>query len=226
MADVIASSIKLPDDSSNSGKNLRTETRVIGGTTVHEQFVVPIMGLTITGKYFYSSTQLSVSATIQDGLATGFLWLQLPSTATVTALIKGITRDCSTSSTVVAPTAPVLSFTKFTFTGTASGTSVTPVKFQTAGVANQMIVRTAVTGMTNTLIGDVGHFTIPAVLTGVGQVHAQEHILVPDPQAFIRGSDLEIAPGEGLVVYQSVAGTTSDPRRFSLQVKWIEVDLT
>jgi len=49
---------------------------------------------------------------------------------------------------------------------------------------------------------------------------------VPDPQAFIRGSDLEIAPGEGLVVYQSVAGTTSDPRRFSLQVKWIEVDLT
>ncbi len=80
--------------------------------------------------------------------------------------------------------------------------------------------------MTVTLVGDIGAFSIPAVLTGVGVVHAQKQVLPPNPFAWVRGQDLEIAPGEGLLIYQSVAGTATDPRRFSVAVRWDELDLT
>src|SRR6185369_16504002 len=130
----VASTIQLPTDTANSGKLLRTQTKSISAQTVHEQFVVPSLGVTQTGKYFFSSTQQSVNATVQDALATGFFWFQVPVAGTVTALIRNILIDCNTSSTTAAPTAPVISFAKFTFTGVAAGAAVTPVKFQTAGV--------------------------------------------------------------------------------------------
>lgn len=226
MAAPIASSIQLPSDTSNSGKLLRTETKVIGGNTVHEQFIVPNFGLTTTGKYFFSSTQQSVVQGPQDGTTTAFFWLQMPLTATVTALIRNIIIDANTSSTTVAPTAPVISFTKFTFTGTASGAAVAPLKYQTAAATAQMIIRTAVTGMTVTLVADIGQFAVPSVLTGVGQVYGAKEVVPENPQAWVRGSDLEIAPGEGLLIYQSVAGTAADPRRFGVQVRWLEIDLS
>jgi hypothetical protein len=222
----VAASIVLPSDSSNSGKQLRTQTKSINAITVHEQFVVPSFGITNVGKYFFSSTQQSVSATVQDGIATGFFWMQMPLAATVTALIRNIHADASTSSTTAAPTAPVLSFNKFTFTGTASGAAITPVKFQTAGTTAQMIVRTAVTGMTVTLTGDIGAFSFPCVMTGTGTMYAEKQVIAENPQAWTRGSDVEIGPGEGLVIYQSVAGTAADPRRFTVQVRWMEIDLT
>lgn len=222
----VPSFVILPSDSSNAGKQLRTETRVIGGSTVHEQFVVPVPAQTVTGKYFFSSTQQSVAASAQDGTSTAFFWLQMPLTATVTACLRNIIVDANTSSTTVAPTAPVISFTKFTFTGTASGAAVTPVKYQTAGATAQMIIRTAVTGMTVSLVGDIGQFSIPTVLTGVGVVYGTKQILQESPLSFTRGSDVELGPGEGLAIYQSVAGTSSDPRRFGVQVRWHEIDLT
>ncbi len=226
MAAPVASFITLPDDSGNAGKNVRTETKTVGGDTVHEHFMIPTFALSVLGKYFFSSTQQSVSATVHDGTSTGFFWLQLPTTATATAIIRSIIVDANTSSTVVAPTAPVISFTKFTFTGTASGAAVTPVPYQTAGIANQMIVRTAVTGMTVTLVGAIGQFAVPSVLTGVGNVYAQKQVVSRDPLAWQRGVILELGPGEGLLVYQSVAGTASDPRRFGVQIDWDEIDLT
>lgn len=226
MAAPIANRIILASDTGNSGKSVRTQTRVVGGNTVHEHFFIPIPAIESAGKYFFSSTQQTVSATVQNATATGFFWLQMPTTATVTAILRYVSASATTTSTVVAPSAPVISFSKFTFTGTASGASVTPVKVQTAGAANQMIVRTLVTGMVVTVVGDVGNFHIPAVLTGVGAVFAYETVIPRNPMAYIRGVDLEIAPGEGLVIWQSVAGTGSDPRVFGLQLEWDEVDLT
>lgn len=226
MAAPIANKITLPLDTGNSGKNVRTQTRVVGADTVHEHFFIPVPAIAATGKYFFSSTQQTVSATVQDGIATGFFWLQMISTATVTAVIRYISANSTASAATTFASAPVLSFSKMTFTGTASGTSVTPVKFQTAGAANQMIVRTAVTGMTPTIVGDVGNFQIPAVLTAVGAVYACEEVIPRNPLAYVRGMDLEIAPGEGLAIWQSVAGTAADTRRFGIQVEWDEIDLT
>ena len=221
----IPSAITLPIDTSNAGKNIRTETKVIGGTTVHEQFVVPNYALTITGKYFFSSSQQSVQTSAQDGTSTAFFWLENPIGGTITAQIRRASIDCSAAAATAAPTAPVVSFTKFTFTGSAAGAAVVPLPFQTAGVANQLSIRTAVTGMTVTKVADVCGFNVPAILTAVGQYRGQEELLT-ESSSYGRQSELEIAPGEGLVIWQSVAGTASDPRRFNVQVEWFEIDLT
>ncbi len=226
MAAPIANKITLPSDTGNSGKNVRTQTRVVGGDTVHEHFFVPIQAQEATGKYFFSSTQQTVSDVAHNATATGFFWLQLPSTATVTAIIRFIRANATASAASVFASAPVVSFSKFTFTGTASGALVTPVKFQTAGAANQLIIRTLVTGMVVTVVGAVGQFQIPSIMTAVGAVHAGEEVIPRNALSYTRGQDLEIAPGEGLVVYQTVAGTAADTRKFNIQIEFDEVDLS
>jgi hypothetical protein len=222
----IATYIQLPIDSSNAGKKVRAESKVVGADTVLEQFVVPVHALTVVGKYWFSCAQQSVSATSQDGQSTGFFWLQNPSTSTVTAIIHRISADANCGAASAAPTAPLLRFTKFTFTGTASSGTVSPLKAQTSGVNNQMLVQSGVTGMTPTLVAPIGHFSIPSILTAVGLVYGQKDVLADSPDRFTRGHAVEIAPGEGLVVYQATAGSTSDPRRFAFTISWIEVDLS
>lgn len=226
MSGPVAAFIQLPDDSANAGKKVRSETKSIGGNTVHEHFIVPVVAMTVTGKYFFSSTQQVVAASAQNGTSTAFFWLQNPAASTITAIINRIICDANAGSALATPTAPVISFTKFTFTGTASGASVTPLPYQTAGAANQMIIRTAVTGMTVTLVKDFGQFALPSALTAVGMMYAQKDIILPSPQAFTRGMELEIAPGEGVAIWQSVAGTTSDTRAFGVQMNWMELDLS
>jgi len=226
MAAPVASKILLPDDTSNTGKKVRTQTRVVGADTVHEHFYVPEMEFEVVSRFWYSSTNLSVSATVQDGTATGFLWLQNPAASTITAVLRRIAVKENASAVLVMPTGPVIDFTKFTFTGTASGASVTPLPARTGAAANQMIVRTALTGMTITKVASLGAFHIPCVETAVGSHGASFEVLPFNPYGFQRGQSIEIAPGEGLVVWQSVAGTASDNRRFGVQIEWDEVDLT
>lgn len=222
----VAATIILPDDSGNAGKKLSTQTRVIGGSTVHEHFMVPNVGYTLASKFFFSSAQQSIVASAHDGTTTGFYWFQLPSSATVTAVIRSIVADANAASALATPTAPVVSFTKFTFTGTASGASSAALPWKTGATSAQMVVRTAVTGMTPSLVGPVGLFSIPSAETAVGAFAVAKIVLPKNPLAFIRGVDLEVGPGEGLAVWQSVAGTTSDTRKFTFSIEWDEVDLS
>jgi hypothetical protein len=226
----VANKITLPSDTGNSGKNVRTITKTIGADSVHSQFWVPDLAMTLAGKYFFATAQQSVSATAHDGLATAFMWLQLPTAATVTALLRRIRIDFNGSAATAMPTAPVISFTKFTFTGTASGAqSATPnaiMTHATAGSAPQITARTAVTGMTPALVNTIGSVSVPAILTAVGIYGGGIEVLPQDPFAWQRGHSLELAPGEGIVMWQSVAGTTSDIRKFTAQFEWLELDLT
>jgi hypothetical protein len=226
MAAPIASFVQLPSDTANAGKEVRTQTRVVGANTVHEHFMIPAVSQEITGKYYYSLGTHTVLATTQNGTATGFYWFQMPIAATVTSMITRIMCDANAGSALATPTAPVIAFVKFTFTGTASGAQNTPTPQKIAAPVNQMTVRTAVTGMTVTLLNPFGHFCVPSAETGVGLFYAQKEILTYNPQAFNRGFTLEIAPGEGFAVIQTVAGTAADTRNFGLQVEWTEIDLT
>src|SRR4249919_2199114 len=97
MAAPIDDKITLPSDTGNSGKNVRTQTRVVGSNTVHEHFLVPTPAEAITGKYFFSSTQQTVSATAQNATATGFFWLQNPLTSTVTAVLRYASASCTST---------------------------------------------------------------------------------------------------------------------------------
>lgn len=221
-----AASIILPSDTGNSGKNMRTETRVISGTTVHEQFVVPVPALTITGTYWASLDAQSIQTSAQNGTATGFFWLQNPVASTVTVLMQGISVDIGASSATVAASSPTLSWTKFTFSGTASGPSITPLPTATGSTAAQAIPRTAATGMTIALVSELTHYTVPAILTAVGIYGDVKIALVEAPQAYTRGQFLELAPGEGLVCYQSTNGSATDPRIFGITHRWMEIDLS
>lgn len=222
----VANKITLPSDTGNSGKNIRTVTKTVGADSVHTQFWVPDMAVTALGKYFFTSSQQSIVQTPHDGTATGFFWLQMPAAATATAILRRLKADYSANAATVSITAPTVSFTKFTFTGTASGATASALPYQTAGAANQLVIRTAVTGMTVTVGQRLGVMTLPAILTAVGIYGGSEEILPFSPFGWQRGHNLEIAPGEGLLIYQDVGGTASDPRKASFQVEWMELDLS
>lgn len=226
MSAPVASYIILPTDSGNTGKQIRTQSKTISGQTVHEHFFVPSYALTVTGHYFFSSAQQTISATVQDGLSTGFFWFQNPSSSTITVMLRRIIIDFNAASALATPSAPVVSFTKFTFTGTASASTVTPVSAQTAQTSAQFSIRTAVTGMTVSKLSDFGQAAVPSAETAVGIFYGVKEVVPFNPFAYQRGFCLECAPGEGIAVWQSVAGTTSDTRKFGIQVEWDELDLS
>jgi hypothetical protein len=228
MANPLAAYVILPLDTGNTGKNVRTQTRVVSGNTVHEHFFIPTIQYQVLSHYFFSSTQQTpVSATTQNGTTTGFFWFaNIGTTSTISAVIRRIICDCNAGSALATPTAPLISFTKFTYTGTASGATVTPVKWQTAAPLNQLTVYTASTGMTVSLVGDIGAFSLPSAETAVGCFYGTKEVISKNPLAYQRGFDLEIAPNEGIVVYQSTTSTSSDTRKINIQMEWDEVDLS
>ena len=90
MAAPIADKIILPLDTGNTGKKKRTQTRVVGADTVHEDFVIPISDRKVTGSYKASSGTLTVPTAVHNGTTTGFLWLCNPVGSTIKMAAKRI----------------------------------------------------------------------------------------------------------------------------------------
>lgn len=223
MAGPVASKVVLPDDSGNAGKKIRTQTRVVGADTVHEHFFIQARQAQVLGVYRLGMAQVTALASAQTGTSSGFLWFHVP-TATVNKKVR-IRRLSVTSqlSTVLAtPTAPRLTATRFTFTGTASGASLTPVKIDSTAGSSVADLRTAVTGLTVTLVGSFGTAPFPGAQTAVGAYAPAEYNIV-DPAS--EEDDWPIlAPGEGIVIYQDTAGTASDTRVANITLLWDDVD--
>lgn len=78
MAVPIADKIQLPLDTGNTGKKVRTQTRVVGADTVHEHYFVQISARNIVAAAKVSSGTLTVPTAIHNGTTTGFLWLYNP----------------------------------------------------------------------------------------------------------------------------------------------------
>ena len=73
MAAPIADKIVLPLDTGNTGKKVRTQTRVVGADTVHEHIYIPTRQAQVLGVYRLGMAQQTVLATAQNGTSTGFL---------------------------------------------------------------------------------------------------------------------------------------------------------
>lgn len=228
MSAPLESYIALPNDSGNDGKKQRVQTKTINAVQVQEHFVVPSPAYTLTGRYFFESAIKSISAAGgENGTTTGSLWFQNPVAATITAILRSLEAVLAANAATVAASAPDVLFQKFTFTGTASGAQEDALIQKTGLTANQLRIRSAMTGMTVSLVtGVIGKVVPPAILTAVGIYGGIVPVYRQDPQVYQRGQDLEIAPGEGIVVYQVGAGSTTDPRRFTVRAKWDEIDLT
>lgn len=124
-------------------------------------------------------------------------------------------------------TVPRVALALVTFTGTPSGTAITAAKRQSADAASQAYFSLASTGATVTL-GAVAHSAlIPAVtattVTVVPSV-AQELVLESGMATTDEDRAIVSATGEGVVLYQPDAGTTSDTRKIDSDLTWEEFD--
>jgi hypothetical protein len=223
MAKPVAGSVRIPLDTGNTGKYMRTQSRVIGADTVHEHYFVQSSPHERLGSFFASTAQLSVQAAAHT-LPAGFCWLLNPVGSAIDIILRQWSLEYGSSAVTAAPTAPVITLARMTFTGTASGASVTPAQADSTEAAAVGTLRTASTGLTISAGAAVASSSIPAILTGVGIFGLKDWLI--EEARDIESNDVRLAPGHGVVLYQSVAGTASDPRRFTCDIKWDEVNRT
>lgn len=226
MAAPVASFVQLPVDTTNAGKKIRTQSKVIGTDTVHSHFWVQDRAQTVLGVYRLSLAQQTAQASATNGTSTGFAWLAVPTaTTTKAARIRRLTVSSQHSTALATPTAPRVAASRFTFTGTASGASGgTPDKVDTTFPASALDVRTATTGMTITLVTLIGVAPIVGAVTAVGAYGPVDNSIV-DP-----ASDEDqwpvIRAGQGIALWQDTAGTASDTRKINVNIVSDDIDLT
>lgn len=223
MAGPVAATVNLPDDSGNLGKKVRTQTRTVGANTVHEHFFIQARQAQVLGVYRLGMPQVTALAAAQNGTSTGYLWLHVPTAISNKKVrIRRLSVTSQLATLLATPTAPRITATRFTFTGTASGASLTPVKIDSGSSASIADLRTAVTGLTVTLVGSLGTAPHVGAQTAVGAYAPAEYNIV-DPAS--EEDDWPIlAPGEGIVIYQDTAGTASDTRVANIILLWDDVD--
>lgn len=225
MAAPVAGYITIPDDSGNSGRKLQYQSESVGGQTVYAPYMVQRRQAKILGIYRMCMAQLAILATAHTVTATAFLYLFNPTTNTTKNLrVRRMWGHSLHSSVLATPTAPRVIASRFTFTGTPSGTALVPDKLASGFAASSAYLSTLITGATVTKVSDIGAMGVAAALTAVSAVPG-----APDGAIFdAMGSEDEfetLAAGEGIAVWQDVNGTASDTRKAQLNVLWDEIDI-
>lgn len=162
----------------------------------------------------------TVVATAHNGTSTGHLWLFNPSTNTKRFRIERVRISTQFGSALSVPTSPVTNLSRFTFTGTASGATVAPAAIDTTYTASAD-VRSASTGLTVTLVGGPFLSVLPVMAQGTAGWAANppnETLWIPREEEY----EIVLKPGEGIVIWQSTNGTTSDTRVVAIEVQWEE----
>lgn len=172
----------------------------------------------LLGAYKFESGILSVGSSASASTG-GFFWLINPVGSTVVAYVKKLMMTGWPTAASAFVTSPRITIERMTFTGTASGATITPAKRDSNDAANTCTVRTASTSLTITAGSICGDFSIPAVLTAVG-IHC------PVDQYLYDSTDdddyIVLRAGEGLVCRQADAGSSSDTRKFAVYGSWEE----
>jgi len=225
MAAPVASKIILPTDTGNAGKNVRTQTRVIGADTVHEHFFVPSTVRNRLGIYYAASGTLTIPTAAQNGGTTGLFWLFNPVGSSVKMAIRRLATQIQFTVTTAADLAvPRLAFSLFTFTGTASGAQVTPAKRASADANPVGNLRTASTGLTVTL-GAMIKSDFPPIISTPSSATIQ--VMFPPTISNDWDPPEEEQPillaGEGIVCWSADASTTAN-KRTSTDLVWEEFE--
>lgn len=225
MAAPVASKIILPLDSGNTGKNVRTQTRVIGADTVHEHFFIPETRRSRTGIYYAASGTLTIPTAVQNGGTTGLFWLYNPVSSTVKIAVRRFATQIQfAATTTLDVSVPRLAFSLFTFTGTGSGALITPAKRTSADAGAQGNLRTASTGLTVT-IGAMIKSDFPPILPTATSATIQANSLPAISNDWDPPEEEQpiLLAGEGLVCWAADASTTAN-RRTSTDLIWEEYE--
>lgn len=211
MAAPVATFIQTPDDSGNTGKKVRTQSRVVGSDTVHEYFFSLVNPREGKGFYMLHSGLITVP-TAADVPSTNLRFLLFnPVGNTLRGFVRSIRGTQQYVAAAIDLTAARLAYALFTATGTASGTALTPAKLDSTFPSSSLTARTAVTGLTLTLGAILRADLLPvfALATGTG-------VAVPAGQSVERNLDTEehivLRAGEGIVCYCPDASTTANRR--------------
>lgn len=227
MAAPVESYVQLPLDTSNTGKKNRTQTKVVGSNTVHEHFVVPSRGYTHTGRYFACSTAAqTVSSAAQSPSTAGFYFLHNSTANTAVGMLRYVEISYSQDGTAaIFQSAPVFAVQKYTFGTAHSGTTLNIVQAQTSSTTAKLNIRSAPTGPTTfTVVGPIGSQPLPALVSTAG-TYGGTMVLYKADEHYNRGTAVEIAPGEGIVLHQLTTGNAADSRKFTAKFVWDEIDV-
>lgn len=222
MAAPVADKIILPLDTGNTGKKIRSQTRVVGADTVHSHFFVSEDPRSVVGVHTGSSGVLTVPAAVHNGTTTGFLWVFNPIGSTINMQISRTILDSQFTALAVDLLSGELRCSLFTFTGTASGAQITTAKRGSADAAAQGNMRTASTGLTCTLgASRIGtqYQTMDLITGGAGHWNPHRADLRPVNEH----EEPILLPGEGIVFWHAVAVTTSN-RRLIINISWDEFE--
>jgi hypothetical protein len=217
MAAPVADKIQLPLDTGNTGKKKRTQTRVVGADTVHEDFVILTSKDSKVGFFRAHSGILTVPSAAHNGTTTGHLFFFNPVGNTLKARVRRLRESGQMVAGAIDLTAPRTLFSLFTFTGTPSGATLTPAKRDSTDAAATCSLRTASTGATITLGATFRHTGIPAVNATLASATIQVNL----PPAIYPPFDPDeeecpvIRAGEGIVMWAADASTTANRRLFS-----------
>ena len=215
-----ANKIILPLDTSNTGKKIRTQQRLVGSDLVEEHFFVPVRQADILGIYFcpYNGT---IIATAHSFGTSGFFWLINPADSTILINIRRINIQSNIATSLTTPTCPRIAFTRFSFTGTASGATLSGAKRKTSDENAQGSFRTAITGMTLSTQQDFLYFCPPVAVGTAGW-----GLCPPSQEEFVPLSDetfMSLTAAEGICCWQADNGSTSDTRKFFVNLIWEEI---
>lgn len=224
--------ITLPADAGNTGAKTPTMTRTVGSDTVHVPLMIPERKEVVKGVYRASMALQSVQASAQNGTSTGFLWISCPAAVTTRAMrLRKMEIMINHSASTTMPSTPRIGIARYTFTGTASGATLAGAKIDPDSANPSIDLRTAVTGMTVTLNTDPGSLLNSILVPPMHNVTAAGLLFMPSvPQSLVDIGAQEdewpmVKAGQGIVLYQLDAGTTSDTRRFTANLMWDEIEL-
>lgn len=213
--------VTLPSDTGNAGKKVRTKESVVGANTVQEYFFIPSSERSETGRYKGSAPAAAIPTAAHNGTSTGFLFMVNPLASTVRAAVNRLLLSQNFSTTLAADLiAPLLRVSRISFTGTLSAATITPAKRATADATAQLLLAAAPTGLSVTLVASVIEFigqTQDLATGGAGHWIAQVDQWEPDEE----GDEIVLAPGEGLVVWSTLAVTTAN-RKLAIGAAWKE----
>lgn len=225
MAAPIADKIILPTDTGNTGKKVRSQTRVVGADTVHEHFFIPESRRARTGLYYATSGVIAYPSSAHNGTSTGYAWLYNPVGSAVKMAIRRIAMQSQfLVLTAVDVSLPRQAVSLFTFTGTGSGAQITPAKRDSTDAAAVGNLRTAVTGLTVT-VGAMLKCDFPPINATASSATVQANFVPATSNDWDPPEEEQpvLRAGEGLLFWSADASTTTN-RRFSVDLAWEEYE--
>lgn len=202
--------IPYPADPGTIGRREATRSKTEDAVTKQWPRVIVEDNRTRSGVYYGSPAIITVQASAH-GAGAGFFWLINPVGSTVVVAVRRMRFASQHGTALATPTSPRIVAELFTFTGTASGATVTLAKRRTSDAAATASLRTANTGMTQTAGAIICSWLPVAALTAVGTATPAFDEWAPPLE-----DQCVLGAGEGLRFYQPDAGTASDTRRMDI----------